>query len=233
MGGGARVLVVDDEPQIRRAVRMALTGHGYSVATAGTGAEALTTFGDWRPDVVLLDLMLPDRDGLAVCREIRALAATPIIVLSARGDERDKVAALDLGADDYLTKPFGVEELLARIRVALRHVAQRAAGAATEPVIGIGPLTVDLDRRRVTLNGQDVHLTPTEYDLLKHLLQHADRVVTHRALLTAVWGAEFADQTPMLRVFIKQLRHKVEADPSEPRLIVTEPGVGYRLRRDG
>lgn len=230
---GARVLVVDDEPQIRRAVRTALIGHGYGVATAGTGAEALTTFIDWRPDVVLLDLILPDRDGLAICQEIRALASTPIIVLSARGEEHDKVAALDRGADDYLTKPFGVEELLARIRVALRHVAQRAADAATEPVVVIGPLTVDLDRRRVMLAGAEVHLTPTEYDLLKCLLQYADRVVTHRTLLAAVWGAEFTEQTPMLRVFIKQLRRKVEADPNEPRLIVTEPGVGYRLRRDG
>jgi two-component system KDP operon response regulator KdpE len=230
---GARILVVDDEPQIRRAVRTALAGHGYGVATAETGAEALTTFGEWRPDVVLLDLMLPDRDGLVVCQAIRAMAATPIIVLSARGEEHDKVAALDQGADDYLTKPFGVEELLARIRVALRHVAQRAAGATTEPVIAIGPLTVDLDRRRVTRDGVEVHLTPTEYDVLKYLLQHADRVVTHRMLLAAVWGAEFTEQTPMLRVFIKQLRQKVEADPAEPRLIVTEVGVGYRLRRDG
>jgi two-component system KDP operon response regulator KdpE len=182
---GARILVVDDEPQIRRAVRTALVGHGYRVATAATGAEALTTFGEWRPDVVLLDLMLPDRDGLLVCREIRAMATTPIVVLSARGAEHDKVAALDQGADDYLTKPFGVEELLVRIRVAIRHEAQRAAGATTEPVIVVGPLAVDLDRRRVTRDGIEVHLTPTEYDVLKYLLQHADRVVTHRMVLTA------------------------------------------------
>jgi two-component system KDP operon response regulator KdpE len=152
----------------------------------------------------------------------------PIIVLSARGEERDKVTALDLGADDYLTKPFGVEELLARIRVALRH----AAGTTSKPVISVGGLTVDLGRRLVARNGVDIHLTPTEYDVLKHLVQHADKVVTHRALLSAVWGAEYAEQTPMLRGFVKQLRRKVEVDPSDPRLIVTEPGIGYRLRRD-
>jgi two-component system KDP operon response regulator KdpE len=223
---GARILVVDDEAQIQRAVRTALVGHGYAVASAMTGEEALTLFQERRPDVVLLDLMLPGIDGLEVCRQVRAISQTPIIILSAKGEERDKVAALDLGADDYLTKPFGVEELLARIRVALRH----AARSATEPVIAVGPVVVDLGRRRVTRDGAEIHLTPTEYDVLKYLVQHADRVVTHRTLLGAVWGGEYADQTPMLRVFIKQLRQKVEADPSDPRLIVTEPGVGYRLR---
>jgi two-component system, OmpR family, KDP operon response regulator KdpE len=226
---GARVLVIDDEPQIQRAIRTALAGHGYGVIGAETGEEGLTLFAERRPDIVLLDLMLPGIDGLEVCRRIREVSSTPIIVLSARGEERDKVAALDLGADDYLTKPFGVEELLARIRVALRH----AAGAALEPVVVIGGLTVDLGRRLVTRDGAEIHLTPTEYDVLKYLAQHADRVITHRTLLSAVWGAEYSDQTPMLRVFIKQLRRKVEADPADPRLIVTEPGIGYRLRRDG
>jgi two-component system KDP operon response regulator KdpE len=226
---GARILVVDDEPQIQRAVRTALSRHGYAVISAMTGEEALLLVAERRPDVVLLDLMLPGIDGLAVCRRIRAESPVPIIVLSARGEERDKVAALDGGADDYLTKPFGVEELLARIRVALRH----AAGSAVEPVVSIGPLAVDLGRRRVTRDGREVHLTPTEYDVLKYLVQHADRVVTHRALLGALWGAEFTEQTPMLRSFIKQLRQKIEADPADPRLIVTEPGVGYRLRHDG
>jgi two-component system, OmpR family, KDP operon response regulator KdpE len=225
---GARILVVDDEPAILRAVRTALTGNGYGVVTASSGEEALIAFQDRRPDVVLLDLMLPGIDGLAVCRALRARSSVPIIVLSARGEERDKVAALDGGADDYLTKPFGVEELLARIRVALRH----AAGAATEPVVTLGGLTIDLGRRLVRRDGAEVHLTPTEYDVLKYLIQHADRVVTHRQLLSAVWGGEYAEQTPMLRVFIKQLRRKVEADPAVPRLIVTETGVGYRLRRD-
>jgi two-component system KDP operon response regulator KdpE len=230
---GARILVVDDEPQIQRAVRTALTGHGYAVVSAETGEVALVQFQERRPDVVLLDLMLPGMDGLEVCRRLRAVSPVPIIVLSAKGEERDKVAALDLGADDYLTKPFGVDELLARIRVALRHVAQRAAtSTATAPVIAIGSLAVDLDRRRVTRDGRDIHLTPTEYDVLKYLLQHADRVITHRMLLSAIWGGEYADQTPMLRVFIKQLRQKIEDDPAEPRLIVTEPGVGYRLRRE-
>jgi two-component system KDP operon response regulator KdpE len=226
---GARVLVIDDEPQIQRAVRTALAGHGYQVIGAETGEEGVTLFGDRRPDIVLLDLMLPGIDGLEVCRRIRAVSSTPIIVLSARGDERDKVTALDLGADDYLTKPFGVEELLARIRVALRH----AAGATLEPVVALGGLTIDFGRRQVTRDGAAIHLTPTEYDVLKYMAQHADKVVTHRTLLGAVWGAEYTDQTPMLRVFIKQLRRKVEADPADPRLIVTEPGVGYRLRRDG
>jgi two-component system KDP operon response regulator KdpE len=224
---GARVLVVDDEPQIQRAVRTALAGHGYVAIGAETGEEALVQFQERRPDVVLLDLMLPGIDGLEVCRRLRAVSSVPIIVLSARGEERDKVTALDLGADDYLTKPFGVEELLARIRVALRH----AAGGTAEPVITAGGLTVDLAARRVTRDGRPIHLTPTEYDVLKYLLQHADKVVTHRTLLAAVWGAEFVDQTPMLRVFIKQLRQKVERDPAQPRLIVTEPGVGYRLTR--
>ena len=226
---GARVLVIDDEPQIQRAVRTALAGHGYSVYGAETGEDGLTLFGDRRPDIVLLDLMLPEIDGLEVCRRIREISSTPIIVLSARGEERDKVTALDLGADDYLTKPFGVEELLARIRVALRH----AAGATLEPVVTLGGLTIDFGRRLVTRDGADIHLTPTEYDVLKYLAQHADKVVTHRTLLSAVWGTEYSDQTPMLRVFIKQLRRKVEADPADPRLIVTEPGIGYRLRRDG
>ncbi len=225
---GARILVVDDEPSILRAVRTALTGNGYNVVTASSGEEALIVFQERRPDVVLLDLMLPGIDGLTVCRELRARSSVPIIVLSALGEERDKVAALDGGADDYLTKPFGVEELLARIRVALRHMA----GAATEPVVTIGGLTIDLGRRRVRRDGAEVHLTPTEYDVLKYLVQHADQVVTHRHLLGAIWGGEYVEQTPMLRVFIKQLRHKVEADPATPRLIVTETGIGYRLRRD-
>jgi two-component system KDP operon response regulator KdpE len=225
---GARVLVVDDEPQILRALRTALGARGYEVLTATTGEEGLVVVGERRPDVVLLDLMLPGMDGLEVCRRLRAVSGVPIIVLSARGEERDKVAALDLGADDYLTKPFGVDELLARIRVALRH----AAGTPIEPVVSIGPLVMDLGRRLVTRDGVEIHLTPTEYDVLKYLVLHADRVITHRTLLGAIWGAEFTDQTPMLRVFINQLRRKVEGDPAHPRLIVTDPGVGYRLRRE-
>jgi two-component system KDP operon response regulator KdpE len=226
---GARILLVDDEPAIQRAVRTALVAHGYAVVSAETGATALLLATERRPDVVLLDLMLPDIDGLEVCRRLRAVSAVPIIVLSARDEERAKVAALDLGADDYLTKPFGIEELLARIRVALRH----AAGSRDAPIVAVGPITVDLDRRLVLRDGAEVHLTPTEYDVLKYLVQHVDRVVTHRHLLAAVWGAELADQTPMLRSFIKQIRQKIESDPADPRLIVTEPGIGYRLRRDG
>ncbi len=225
---GARILVIDDEPQIRRALRTALGGHGYQVLTAATGEEGLAAFTGARPDVIVLDLMLPGIQGLVVCQAVRAASAVPIIVLSARGEERDKVAALDLGADDYLTKPFGMDELLARIRVALRH----AAGTVSDPVITLGSLVVDLGRRQVTRAGAAVHLTPTEYAVLKYLVQHADRVITHRTLLSAIWGAEYAEQTPMLRVFINQLRRKIEPNPARPGLIVTEPGVGYRLRRE-
>jgi len=227
---GARVLVVDDDPGILKAVRTNLARHGYLVEAAATGQEALTNYARRHPDVILLDLGLPDMDGADVIREVRAIASTPIVVLSVRGAERDKVAALDLGADDYLTKPFGVDELLARMRVALRHAAGPSAGA--QPVFRTGDLEVDLERRRVRVGAQDVHLTPTEYELLRAFVSHPDRVLTDRMLLQAVWGPEYGDELHYLHVYVARLRGKIEPDPQRPRHLVTEPGVGYRLRTD-
>lgn len=229
MSRGARILVVDDEPQLLRSLRTTLAAHGYDVQTASSGEEALGLVAARAPDLVVLDLVLPGLSGIEVCRRLRARSPLPILVLSARGDERDKVLALDVGADDYLTKPFGVNELLARIRAALR----RAAGAhGPTAVVDVGDLRVDLDRREVTLGGAAVRLTPTEFDLLKTLATHVGRVLTHGYLLGAVWGPEYAGESQVLRVFIGQLRRKIEDNPSLPRRIVTEPGVGYRLRGD-
>jgi two-component system KDP operon response regulator KdpE len=222
------VLVIEDEPQMRRFLGGALRAHNYQVVEAASAREGLAQAAGRNPEVVLLDLGLPDLDGLEVTREIRRYAQTPIIVISARGKEQDKVTALDLGADDYLTKPFGVSELLARIRVALRHSTLPGGGA--EPVFQAGEVRVDLARRQVFLGDQEAHLTPTEYKLLATLIRHAGRVVTHRQLLQEVWGANYGDQTHYLRVYMAQLRHKLEPDPTRPRLLTTEPGVGYRLR---
>ncbi|HEU0114140.1 MAG TPA: response regulator [Thermomicrobiales bacterium] len=222
---GDRILVVDDEPQIRRALRTALTGHGYAVELAETGELALAAIAANPPDLVLLDLVMPGVDGLEVLRETRGWSTVPIVVLSARGQEQDKVQALDLGADDYLTKPFGMAELLARVRAHLRR-----RGAPPEPIITAGDVTIDLARRLVTRGGQEVRLTPTEYDLLRCLAVDAGKVLTHRQLLTRVWGEHVADNSPELRVYINYLRRKLEADPARPQLIVTDPGVGYRLR---
>ena len=227
---GERVLVVDDEPQIRRALRVALRANGYTVDEAATGEEALDTAALTPPDVVILDLALPDVDGVEVCRRLREWTSTPVLVLSARGDEEAKVRALDEGADDYVTKPFGVPELLARMRVALRHAT--LAASASEPIIQAGLVEIDLARRLVRRDGEEVHLTPTEYGLLRYLAEHAGRVVTHGQLLRAVLGAEYEDAIGSLRVYVASLRKKLEDDPSTPRLIVTEPGVGYRLRAE-
>jgi two-component system KDP operon response regulator KdpE len=230
-----QILVVDDEPQILRFLRTTLGGHGYGVSTAGTAAAALAALRGRLPDLVLLDLGLPDLDGLALCRLLRQeperaeWATLPLVVLSARDLEEDKVAALDLGADDYLTKPFGVGELLARIRLALRHGARREGRAAVFTARGVQD---DLDARRVTAGGAEIHLTPTEYALLAYLVAHAGKVVTQRTLLGAVWGPTYVDDPGVLRVFINQLRRKLEPDAARPRLIVTEPGVGYRLLPD-
>jgi two-component system KDP operon response regulator KdpE len=223
----ARVLVVDDEPQIGRLLRTTLGAHGYEVAVAADGQAALDQAARWRPDVILLDLGLPVLDGLEVCRRIREWSQVPIIVLTVHDAEQDKVAALDLGADDYLTKPFGADELLARIRVALRHAARNATPA--EPLLRFGDLTIDLTRRLVALAGQEVHLTPTEYDLLKALASQAGRVLTHGMLLRSVWGSAYEHDAPTLRVFVTQLRRKIEADPAHPTHILTEPGIGYRF----
>jgi two-component system KDP operon response regulator KdpE len=222
------LLLVEDEPQMRRFLRPTLQAHGYQVVEAATAREGLAQAAGRNPELILLDLGLPDLDGLEVVRAIRRSGRTPIIVLSARGQEQDKVAALDLGADDYLTKPFGAAELLARIRVALRRAAL-PPGAPAEPIFKTGDLRVDLERRRVFRGEVEAHLTPTEYKLLSALIRHAGRVATHRSLLEEVWGANYTDQSHYLRVYMAQLRHKLERDPTRPRLLTTEPGVGYRL----
>jgi two-component system, OmpR family, KDP operon response regulator KdpE len=224
---GERVLVVDDEPQIRRALNSALTAHGYAVAVAEDSATALETIASWAPDAVVLDLVMPRVDGFEVLRQTRTWSPVPIIVLSARGGEADKVAALDLGADDYLTKPFGMAELLARLRVVLRR---ERVGAPEQ--LTAGDVTVDLRRYLVFRGGHEVHLTPTEFDLLRVLASEAGRVLTHRQLLERVWGNYAAENSQQLRVYINYLRRKLEEDPRNPQLIVTEPGVGYRLKAD-
>ena len=225
MSDGPRVLVVDDEVQIRRFLRIALEANGYRVYETSSGSAAVQEAARLRPDLVILDIGLPDIGGLEVLRRLREWTPTPVIMLSVRDADRDKVAALDAGADDYLTKPFSVDELLARLRVAQRH-AQPGPAAA---VFAQGDVEVDLSRRHVTKGGMDVKLTPTEYALLRLLIQHAGRVLTHRQILKEVWGPEYMDETHYLRVYFGQLRQKLEDDPARPRLILTEPGVGYRL----
>jgi len=225
---GPLVMVVEDEPQMRRFLRASLTSHGYDLCEAASAAEAMALATSRGPELILLDIGLPDDDGIAVTRRLREWSRTPIIVISARGREADKVGVLDAGADDYLTKPFGVAELLARMRVALRH-AQQVAGAP-EPIIQIGELRLDLARREVKLNGNEVHLTPIEYRLLSLLAQNAGRVLTHGQILKEVWGPGHTGETHYLRVYMAQLRRKIETEPARPRLLQTEPGVGYRLR---
>jgi len=225
------VLLVEDEPQMRRFLRAALEGNGYRLIESTTARDGLGQAAGRNPDVILLDLGLPDADGIDVTRRIREWGTTPIVVISARGKEQDKVAALDAGADDYLTKPFGVGELLARLRVALRHSTRSADGQAT-PVFSVGDLNVDLAARRVRLGEAEVHLTPTEYKLLATLVRYAGRVVTHRQLLKEVWGPNAIEHTHYLRVYMTHLRHKVEHDATRPRYLVTEPGVGYRLQAE-
>ncbi len=223
---GARVLVVDDERPIRRFLRASLTSHGYEVIEASSGEEALQLAANERPEVIILDLGLPDIDGTEVTRQLREWTQTPIIILSVRERDQDKLGALDAGADDYLIKPFSVGELNARIRVALRHSFK----TETQPVFQVDGLRVDLVRRVVTLDSQEVSLTPNEYELLKLLVRHAGRVVTHRQLLHDVWGADYETEAHLLRVNISNLRRKIEVDPAQPHYILTESGVGYRLR---
>ena len=224
---GQRVLVVDDEPQIVRALKVILRGAGYVTQQAETKQEALDAVAVRPPDAMVLDLILPDGSGVEVCKEVRSWSGLPIIVLSAVGDEREKVRALDAGADDYITKPVGTDELLARLRAALRRVSDDS-----EPVVRIGDLEVDLEARRVTSGGNVVHLTPIEFDLLRVLTQHRGKLVTHRQLLHEVWGPGFENETHYLRVHVAHIRAKIEPEPSRPRYLLTEPGVGYRLRDD-
>ena len=222
-----KILVVDDESQITRVLRRSLDAHGYEVRTAADGLSAVDTFNDFRPDLIITDLQMPEMSGIELCREIRKLSQVPIIVLSVKGDERTKVEALDAGADDYVTKPFGIEELLARVRAALRRMPE--VSAETEPVLDDGDFSIDPASRRTLVRGEEVHLTPKEFDLLVFLFRNRGKVLTHRAILAAVWGGNSTEQPEYLRVFLGQLRKKIEANPSEPRYILTEPWIGYRF----
>jgi two-component system KDP operon response regulator KdpE len=226
MSSGPRILIADDETQLRRAVKRSLEGHGYTVREAADGASSLRELGTFKPDVVLLDLMMPDMTGVDVCRELRKTSQIPVIVLSVVGEERRKVEALDAGADDYLTKPFGMDELLARIRVALRRGSSDRTQAS---VIQVADLRIDIEHRDVRLNDELVHLTPTEYSLLKYLATNAGRVLTHPMILAAVWGPEYTSDVQLLRTFINQLRAKLQDDRDASRFIHTDPGVGYRF----
>ncbi len=227
---GPRVLVVDDEAQIRRSLRVALRANGYEVEEAATGEAALEQAATRPPELVILDLSLPDIDGVEVCRRLREWTQLPVIILSANGEDEAKVRALDEGADDYVTKPFSVVELLARMRVAVRRAAR--ATDTTAVVIRAGDIEIDLARRLVLRSGQEVHLTPTEYGVLRYLAEHAGRVVTHGQLLRSVMGPGYEDAVGSLRVYVASLRKKLEADAAQPRIITTEPGVGYRFRAD-
>jgi len=223
-----RILVVDDEPQIARVLRTGLKTHGYDVRVAADGISALETFSDWHPDLVVTDLGMPNMDGLELCRQLRKLSQVPIIVLSVRGEEKTKVEALDAGADDYVTKPFGMEELLARVRAQLRR-AMTPVPSETSTVLEAGDFRIDLEARSVFVREKEVHLTPKEYDLLVHFVRHAGKVLTHSNLLGTVWGGNYTQQGEYLRVFVGQLRKKIEPTPSTPRYILTEPWIGYRF----
>ena len=221
---GARVLVVDDEPQILRALQTTLKGAGYEVDTAASGEEALTAAAVRPPEAVILDLVLPDRSGVEVCRELRGWSTVPILILSAVGEEREKVAALDAGADDYVTKPFGVDELLARLRAALRR-----AQSSSEPVLTVGELSIDLEKHAVFRAGERIKLTPHEFGMLRFLAENEGKLLTHRMILREVWGPAYQVESHYLHVYVSQLRRKIEPDPARPRYILTEPGAGYRL----
>ena len=225
----SRVLIVDDEPQITRVIKTVLTSQGYQVRTAAEGESALSSLNEWHPELVITDLYMPRMDGVELCRRIRATSTVPIIVLSVKGEERAKVEALDSGADDYVTKPFGTDELLARVRAALR----RGGAPAELASLDVGDFRIDLDGRRVHIRGGEVRLTPKEFDLFVYLARHPNRVLTHRTLLEAVWGEASQEQPEYLRVFMGQLRKKLEPDPSNQRYLVTEPWVGYRFNPNG
>jgi two-component system, OmpR family, KDP operon response regulator KdpE len=223
----ARILVVDDEPQLTRVLRTGLKSRGYDVRVAADGVGGLEAFNDWHPNLVITDLAMPNMDGLELCRQLRTISQVPIIVLSAKGEEKTKIEALDLGADDYVTKPFGIDELLARVRASLRRSALSDADEST--VLENGDFRVDLESRSVRVGDREVHLTPKEFDLLTYFIKHAGKVLTHRTLLAAVWGGNYVDQNEYLRVFVGNLRKKIEADVSSPRYIITEPWIGYRF----
>ena len=222
-----KILVVDDEPQITRTLRHSLTAHRYDIRTAADAASALDTFRDWQPDLIITDLQMPEKSGIELCHEIRAISNIPIIVLSVRGDERTKVAALDAGADDYVTKPFGINELLARVRAALRRIPNTEDDAGMR--LKEGDFSIDIESRQINVAGKPIHLTPKEFDLLIYLFRNRGKVITHRKILSAVWGGESTEQTEYLRVFVGTLRKKIEPEPSSPKYLLTEPWVGYRF----
>ena len=229
MNDRPRILVVDDEPQLTRVLRTGLSSRGYDVRAAADGLSALDTFNDWHPDLVITDLGMPNMNGIELCRRLRAISQVPIIVLSAKGEEQTKVEALDTGADDFVTKPFGIDELLARVRASLRRAATPVANEATLTVIQAGDFHVDVESRKLTVLGREIHLTPKEFDLLTYFIQHPGKVLTHRTLLAAVWGGNYIEQNEYLRVFVGNLRKKIETDPASPRYIITEPWIGYRF----
>ncbi|WP_371381228.1 response regulator [Sporomusa aerivorans] len=222
---GLRILVIDDEPQIRKLLNVSLQAHGYQLSEAGNGLEGIQQAAAFKPDLAIVDLGLPDMDGKKVIQQIREWSSMPIIILTARDQEQEKIAALDAGADDYITKPFGIGELMARMRVCLRRIAT----SDNEPILRCGGLAVDLLQRRVTVDDREIKLTPTEYELIKFMMQHAGRVLTHKQLLKAGWGNSYGEDTHYIRIYIGQLRRKIEQDPAQPRYIVTESGIGYRL----
>ena len=224
-----RILVVDDEPQLTRVLRTGLTSRGYDVRAAADGLAGFETFTDWHPDLVITDLAMPVMDGLELCRRLRAISPVPIIVLSAKGEEKTKVEALDIGADDYVTKPFGIDELLARVRASLRRAATVLTPEPESTVLTAGDFHIDLETRKVLVANREVHLTPKEFDLLVYFVKHSGKVLTHRTLLASIWGGNYVEQNEYLRVFVANLRKKLEPDPSSPRYILTEPWIGYRF----
>jgi two-component system KDP operon response regulator KdpE len=229
MTNPARILVVDDEPQLTRVLRTGLKSRGYDVRAAADGLAGFEAFNDWHPDLVITDLAMPNVDGLELCRRLRAVSQVPIIVLSAKGEEKTKVEALDLGADDYVTKPFGIDELLARVRASLRRASAPATNEATQTTLDSGDFHVDLETREITVRGKSIHLTPKEFDLLVYFIKHSGKVLTHRTLLAALWGGNYVEQNEYLRVFVGNLRKKIEPDAANPRYILTEPWIGYRF----
>jgi two-component system KDP operon response regulator KdpE len=233
MTTSARILVVDDEPQLTRVLRTGLKSRGYDVRAAADGLAGFEAFNDWHPDLVITDLAMPNVDGLELCRRLRAISQVPIIVLSAKGEEKTKVEALDLGVDDYVTKPFGIDELLARVRASLRRSKAPATNEATQTVLDFGDFHVDLETREITVRGKSIHLTPKEFDLLVYFIKHSGKVLTHRTLLAALWGGNYVEQNEYLRVFVGNLRKKIEPDAASPRYILTEPWIGYRFDPGG
>ncbi len=232
MTTSARILVVDDEPQLTRVLRTGLKSRGYDVRAAADGLAGFEAFNDWHPDLVITDLAMPNVDGLELCRRLRAISTVPIIVLSAKGEEKTKVEALDLGADDFVTKPFGIDELLARVRASLRRSKAPATNETTQTTLDSGDFHVDLETREITVRGKSIHLTPKEFDLLVYFIKHSGKVLTHRTLLAALWGGNYVEQNEYLRVFVGNLRKKIEPDAASPRYILTEPWIGYRFDPD-